>query len=142
MAAVLASMLSTTGTSHASAGDDRTTPTASPLVLDAAAPICPAGYVCLFVDVDQKTGGYMWAAGAYHSNFTQLPCEPGWKCKTLGDFNDEASSWHNNTNRTYCVSWGINGGNPDNSMPPGTYGNFTTTGWNDEASSIGFIGCP
>lgn len=38
--------------------------------------------------------------------------------------------------------WYANGGNPDNTMPVGTYGSFTTTGWNDAASSIGYDGCP
>ncbi|CAL9471193.1 hypothetical protein SUDANB140_02848 [Streptomyces sp. enrichment culture] len=33
-------------------------------------------------------------------------------------------------------------GNPDNTMPAGTDGKTFTSGWHDQASSIGFINCP
>jgi hypothetical protein len=58
------------------------------------------------------------------------------------DFNNKMSSWCNRSGQVYCVSDGFYGGNPDNTMPNNTWGNFTTTGWNDRASSLGYLGCP
>ena len=102
---------------------------------------CPLNSLCLYVDVDyQGQVVYYWPAGAYTSDFRTIACSICGQGDP--DFDDDASSWFNNTNMTYCVSWYINGGNPDNTMPPGSRGNFTTTGWNDKASSLSFIGCP
>ncbi|MGW4799878.1 peptidase inhibitor family I36 protein [Nonomuraea sp. MG754425] len=51
---------------------------------------CPDGYVCLFRDYDFQGGGYGVRSG------DSLP----W----LGDlgFNDQMSSWANDSGRTYC----------------------------------------
>ncbi|MCS7483715.1 peptidase inhibitor family I36 protein [Umezawaea endophytica] len=102
---------------------------------------CSPGELCLFVEVDGGGGGFAWAANGATSDFRTLVCRSGQGCYP-GTFDNEASSWWNRTGQTFCVSDGYNGGNPDNTMPPGTRGNFTTTGWNDRPSSLGYLGCP
>ncbi|MDQ7803135.1 peptidase inhibitor family I36 protein [Amycolatopsis sp. A133] len=98
---------------------------------------CPAGSVCLWQHINYT--GFMagWRAGTYTPDFRTIKCSG---CSG-GDFNDDASSWANFTGQKYCVSAGINGGDPDNTMPAPSNGPFTPD-WNDRASSIGFIGCP
>jgi hypothetical protein len=98
---------------------------------------CPAGSVCLWQHINFTGAMFGWREGTYEADFRTLSCPA---CKG-GDFHDDASSWANNTRRKYCVSWGTKGGDPDNTMPSGKAGNFTPE-WNDQASSIGFIGCP
>jgi AraC-like DNA-binding protein len=98
---------------------------------------CPAGSVCLWQHINYT--GFMagWRAGTYTPDFRTIKCSG---CSG-GNFNDDASSWANFTDRNYCVSDDINGGGVDNTMPVPSSGNFTADR-NDRASSIGFIGCP
>ncbi|MFI6518064.1 peptidase inhibitor family I36 protein [Spirillospora sp. NPDC050679] len=141
--AVLAAMVSTTGTSYAGMGAGMAKPAPSaPAGKEAAPPSnCPSGSVCLYAHTDYRGFLAGWRAGTYTASFTTIPCTSAQGCYTNNDFNDEASSWYNNTNMNYCVSADINGGNPDNTMPAHTYGNFTSD-WQDRASSIGYINCP
>ncbi|MGW1712876.1 peptidase inhibitor family I36 protein [Streptomyces sp. NPDC002156] len=129
------------GASYARTDKDITDAVVSVMYMEASGlAACRAGWACLWQYRNfNPNGGTMvaWPAGSYSSDFRNIPC-PG--CSE-GDFHDDASSWANKTDRNYCVSWGTNGGNPDNTMPVGTSGNFTPE-WDNQASSIGFIGCP
>lgn len=140
LAAVLAAVVVTTGGSYSGTDDGRAATTAQVLVLEPNEE-CQPGYVCLWSGINQSGWGWAWApgVGGGQSDFTKVYC-PVADCGDP-DFNDDASSWHNNSGYTSCVSWHIGGGDPDNTMPRGSRGNFTTD-WNDEASSISFQGCP
>lgn len=98
---------------------------------------CPSGWVCLWQNRDYGGAIFGWREGGYNVDFRTLLCAG---CNG-GNFHDDASSWANFTRRKYCVSWGTSGGDPDNTMPSAGAGNFTPE-WNDQASSIGFLGCP
>jgi hypothetical protein len=141
VSAVLAATASTPGVSYASAKDDMTksitsTRVAAPVGKDA----CDAGAVCLWTGPNYT--GYMlaWGFDNYSPDFTTLRCLPIQGCGA-GNFNDDASSWYNHSGKTWCVSEHRNGGGRDNTMPVGTYGDFTPE-WQNIASSIGYLGCP
>ncbi|MFI6498617.1 peptidase inhibitor family I36 protein [Nonomuraea typhae] len=104
---------------------------------------CPNRHLCLWVQVNFGAWGVAWPAGRNTADFATIPCHEN-RCTDPRDgFDDEASSWYNNnTGLKYCVSEHAFGGGRDNTMPNGTHGNFTTTGWNDLASSLSYIGCP
>ncbi len=97
---------------------------------------CHVGELCLYVDANGQGDMFAWSYPEYTSDFRLLLCY----CKDA-DFHNDASSWWNRTGRNWCVSDGTFGGNPDNTMPAGTRGNFTPS-WNDRASSISHTGCP
>jgi hypothetical protein len=108
---------------------------------------CLVGELCLFMDVDGKGNLYYWTANQFTADFRNLPCPEApatTECyhPVIGTFDNEASSWRNRTSQEFCVSDGYFGGDPDNTMPAGTQGNFTTTNWNDRASSLGYLNCP
>ena len=105
---------------------------------------CPPGNLCLYVDNNVNGNGVRFTAA--HSNFALIECPPSFGCNGVPGrpptFDNDASAWHNNTGRVFCVSDGHNGGNPDNTMPPGSSGSFGTTGWDNRASSLSTSGCP
>ncbi|NUR86585.1 MAG: peptidase inhibitor family I36 protein [Nonomuraea sp.] len=102
---------------------------------------CKAGRLCLYTAPNFRGMQVSWPAGNYTPDFTKIKCASGY-CQTNGDFNDEASSWANNsTGMRYCVSRDIGGGGWDNSMPNLTQGNFGA-GYDGQASSLSFQGCP
>jgi len=102
---------------------------------------CPAGRLCLYTAPHYRGLQVSWKAGDYTPDFQTIKCASGW-CQSNGDFNDEASSWANNsTNMSYCVSQDAQGGGPENTMPNLTQGNFKN-GWDGIASSLSFQGCP
>ena len=102
---------------------------------------CPAGMMCLAANIDGNGGGFYWHPNTYTGDFRVLLCGAKVDCRHGPTFHDEASSWWNRTGQNFCVSDGTWGGNPDNTMPANTRGNFTPD-WNDRASSIGYLGCP
>ncbi|WP_113692490.1 peptidase inhibitor family I36 protein [Amycolatopsis albispora] len=108
---------------------------------------CPEGRVCLFPGLNQRDGIVSWKAGHYESDFARIPCTPdNSSCNGLPGqvptFDNDASSWFNNTNMVYCVSRLPNGGgHPDNTMPPKMGGPFTSE-WDNDASSLSYLGCP
>lgn len=113
------------------------TPTASAKAVAVAGwADCHVGELCLYQHAGGQGRSYAWAFPHFTSDFRLLLCN----CNGA-DFNNDASSWWNRTGRNWCVSDGTFGGNPDNTMPAGTRGNFTSN-WNDRASSIGHTGCP
>lgn len=101
---------------------------------------CLSGYICLYAGLNGTGYTFRLRAGQYHPNFLLIACPVSEGC-TNGDFDNDASSWHNNTTMKYCVSSHGHGNGSDNSMPAGTSGNFIN-GWENAPSSIGFIGCP
>lgn len=136
--AALAAIVLTTGPTHAGPINDSAEAAPTWIYLeDANGADCPAGYVCLWENAGYVGAMWAWHEGYYDPDFTDNQCL---NC-TGNRFHDDASSWWNRTSRHYCVSDGTYGGNPDNTMPIGTFGNFTGW-WNDRASSIGFLGCP
>lgn len=137
--AVLAAMVSTSGASYANTKDGFSSAAAGVIYKhNATAADCPDDYVCLWEDINYVGFLAAFEEGVYHPDFVYIACN---SCQ-FGTFDNDATSWWNRTDRNYCVSWYANGGDPDNTMPVGSFGSFTTTGWNDASSSIGFLGCP
>jgi hypothetical protein len=134
-------VLAVAPSSAAAASPPTEKPTLMKLGVDGSSFSCPIGYLCLWVGQNYTGSMYAWRATGYEPDFRTLSCgDP--TCNT-GTFDNEASSWHNNaTGRTMCVSTGYGGAGQDNSMPDNTMGNFSTTGWNDIASSLSNSGCP
>lgn len=144
-AAVVAAIASTPGTSSAASTEEvGAKQTASVQVSSeskaALAASCPSGTLCLYAGKNQTQFQYRVLPGNYHPDFRLIACDVALGC-TNSQFDNDASSWVNNTSLRYCVSQEVNGGGLDNSMPPGTSGNFTS-GWDNVASSLGYIGCP
>ena len=112
--------------------------TLHPESADAAPPLrCDLGDLILYRAVlgAPASEQHLWELADRNTIAVDVPkFEPFW--------DNEVSAWCNRTGRNYCVSDGYYGGNPDNTMPDNTWGNFTTTGWNDRASSLGYINCP
>nr|WP_083467201.1 peptidase inhibitor family I36 protein [Kibdelosporangium sp. MJ126-NF4]CEL21901.1 hypothetical protein [Kibdelosporangium sp. MJ126-NF4]CTQ92680.1 hypothetical protein [Kibdelosporangium sp. MJ126-NF4] len=105
---------------------------------------CPDGWVCLYTDANFRGMQVRWPAGNHHPNFTSITCQSGGSSVNCPhgsgqDFNDEASSWANFTNRLYCINWDTRPG-LNNDMPVGSQGNIGG-GWNDEASALSSSGC-
>ncbi|GAA2613472.1 peptidase inhibitor family I36 protein [Actinomadura fulvescens] len=101
---------------------------------------CPAGYMCLYTGPNFTGVMVRWPAGSADGDFTKIQCPPQY-C-TNGDFNDDASSWHNNnTGHKYCISEHVGGGGWDNSTPNNTSGNLTGR-YNNTASALSYLGCP
>lgn len=97
---------------------------------------CYNGEMCLFQHANGEGTIVYWLPNQYNGDFRTIPCSA---CG--GTFDNQATSWWNRTGQNFCVSDGYWGGDPDNTMPAGTSGNFTPD-WNDRASSIGYQGCP
>ncbi|MEV6823521.1 peptidase inhibitor family I36 protein [Amycolatopsis sp. NPDC051102] len=116
-----------------------TTVATAPVLYKEAAGLadCSAGLVCLWQNSNYTGVMVAWWPPNYNPDFRTIKCSA---CSG-GDFNDDASAWASFTDRNYCVSWDINGGNPDNTMPVGLHGPFTPS-WDNRASSISNIGCP
>lgn len=103
---------------------------------------CLPGEMCLFVHVNGGGGGFAWGANGATGDFRTLLCAPSQQCNGFNaTFDDDASSWWNRTGQHFCVSDGYWGGNPDNTTPIGTRGNFTPS-WQDRAGSLGYLECP
>jgi hypothetical protein len=140
VSAVLVAFSLTSSVAYGSTGDSTGESTVSTEVLRLTDwDGCLPNYMCLFVKVDGKGGGFAWPRNGSNGDFRTIACGP-LDCNGT-TFDDDASSWWNRTGQNFCVSDGYWGGNPDNTMPAGTRGNFTPD-WNDRASSLGYLGCP
>jgi Peptidase inhibitor family I36 len=94
--------------------------------------------VCLFRDangggfIDEFTASFLITAGIW--NLTDDPCPP---CRN-GNFNDEMSSWGNDTGGIFCWWVDINGGGAGHTMRSlGATIQNVLPSENDQASSVG-----
>ena len=100
---------------------------------------CPRGYVCLFRDRD--TQGWEHFQLSARSSYGDLRMAPCYICKN-GDWNDDMSSWVNNSGIRYCWyfdSYFRGSGSRGPRPMPYQFGRIVnvTSFENDQASSIG-----
>ncbi|UQA54806.1 peptidase inhibitor family I36 protein [Polyangium aurulentum] len=102
---------------------------AAPLVGEGAALAdardCPRGHVCLWQHVN------------YRGRMLKFSRSEGWV--NLGGamgFNDQVSSWCNNTGRDAQLSFHTNGGGRTTCLQNNTCSTRVSGDWNDEASSV------
>lgn len=100
---------------------------------------CPEGYMCLWESWSYTWYMVWWKEGTYNPDFTSIKCPHNYCNGTT--FDNDATSWANRTHLRYCISTEPYGRGSDNSLPPFTGSNFTS-GWDNVASSISYIGCP
>jgi hypothetical protein len=101
---------------------------------DAAGAPCPPDYVCMYQHVNRRGVAWGFADGEQETDFRQVPCP---SCASH-NFNDNASSWHNNSGEQYCWYYAIffSEQNIFHHMGNGDAINMSTSD-NDKASSLG-----
>ncbi|MFC0111839.1 peptidase inhibitor family I36 protein [Kibdelosporangium aridum] len=106
---------------------------------------CQTDRICLYTNANWSGMMVSWAEGNYHPNFATISCQSGSSsvsCPNGGwGFDDETSSWINNTDRLYCINWEARPGSTNNDMPPRTGGRYIGDVWNDKASALSNSGC-
>jgi hypothetical protein len=91
---------------------------------------CPPGYVCLFQGADYNGSYYQFQSGS--ADFRNLPCD---NC-SKGDFNDDTSSWFNNSSVKFCMYTAKDYDGIKTPLAPGQYDNYVGDELNDTASSL------
>ncbi|WP_020666156.1 peptidase inhibitor family I36 protein [Amycolatopsis nigrescens] len=103
---------------------------------------CPSGWICLYTESAWREMQVRWPAGNYHPDFGLIPCPAGVPCNNGGPgFDDEMSSWRNNTDIFYCVDSDPRPGSPTINMPPRTGSAYIDDSWNDWGSALSSSGC-
>ncbi|QWF77877.1 peptidase inhibitor family I36 protein [Amycolatopsis sp. CA-230715] len=104
---------------------------------------CDPGFVCLHQDRDSDGNAYNFREPyTSQSNFATLPCDTCQNSskhpESNGTFNDQMSSWRNNSGRRYC--WYFDAGHRGENHPMDHFGPTAavnlTDHESDEASSL------
>ncbi|HEY0482878.1 MAG TPA: peptidase inhibitor family I36 protein [Kofleriaceae bacterium] len=100
---------------------------------DAGGATCPVGYACMYQHANRRGVAWGLASGFGIPDFRQLPCA---FCSPT-NFNDNATSWHNNSGVQYCWYYDINYSTKNifHHMGNGDAINVSTAD-NDKASSL------
>lgn len=102
---------------------------------------CPSGFVCMWQNINRAGFGVAESdgAGCQINSMVNVPCVAGGIARSCphgnGTFNDEMSSWWNNTTHTSC--WFFNAGFTAKAVPmtAQTIHNSVESDNNDKASS-------